>query len=170
MILVALVAVISAVAMYLLARYVRHSKTAEAIGSVTAIAEAAATYYESSDGAQPVGTTPDQARAMRHFPPSSNGTVPPSLDMVKGKRYQSSLADWAGPPWIDMRFSIPQPQYYAYSFDAQGSGVAARAAVTAQGDLDGNGKASTYSLGVSVDPGSFKARVDKDIKTHDPDE
>jgi len=166
---VALAAVLSALAMYGLARYVRHAKTAEAIGSVSAIAAAAAAYYDNSDGAQPVGTTPEAARAMRHFPPPSNGTVPP-LDMVRGKRYQSSLGDWSAPPWSDMRFSIPQPQYFAYSFDSQGSGVGAKAAATAQGDLDGNGIFSKYRLGVSVDPSTFKAKVDKEIEKTDPEE
>jgi type II secretory pathway pseudopilin PulG len=167
---VALAAVLSALGMYGLARYVRHAKTAEAIGSVSAIAEAAAAYYDNSDGAQPIGTTPEAARAMRHFPPPSNGTVPPSMDMIKGKRYQSSLADWAGPPWADTRFSIPQPQYYAYAFDSQGSGVGAKAVATAQGDLDGNGVLSKYRLGVGVDTSSFKAKVDKEIQKTDPEE
>jgi type II secretory pathway pseudopilin PulG len=166
---VALAAVLSALGMYALARYVKHAKTAEAIGSVSAIAEAAAAYYENSDGAQPVGTTPEAARAMRHFPPPSNGTVPP-MEMVRGKRYQSSLSDWNVPPWSDMRFSIPQPQYYAYAFDSQGSGVGAKAQVTAQGDLDGNGVYSKYRLGVTVDASSFKAKVDKEIEKMDPEE
>jgi hypothetical protein len=167
---IALAAVLSALAMYGLARYVRHAKTAEAIASVSAVAEAAAAYYENSDSAQPVGTTPEAARAMRHFPPPSNGTVPPSMAMIRGKRYQSSLADWGGPPWIDMRFSIQQPQYYAYAFDSSGSGVGAKATVTAQGDLDGDGLLSMYRLGVVVDPGSFKPRVDKEVEKTDPEE
>jgi type II secretory pathway pseudopilin PulG len=166
---VALAAVLSALAMYGLARYVRHAKTAEAIGSVSAIAEAAAAYYDNSDGAQPVGTTPEAARAMRHFPPPSNGTTPP-MEMVRGKRYQSSLADWNAPPWSDIRFSINQAQCYAYEFDAQGSGVAAKATATAHGDLDGNGIYSKYRLGVGVDNSSFKAKIDKEIEKADPEE
>jgi type II secretory pathway pseudopilin PulG len=167
---IALAAVLSALAMYGLARYVRHAKTAEAIGSVSAIAEAAASYYETSEGAQPVGTTPEAARAMRHFPPPSNGTVPPSIDMVRGKRYESSRADWAGSPWTEMRFAIQQPQYYCYAFDSSGSGVGAKASATAQGDLDADGILSLYRLGVSVDSSSYKAKVDKEIEKTDAEE
>jgi type II secretory pathway pseudopilin PulG len=167
---IALAAVLSALAMYGLARYVRHAKTAEAVGSVMAIAEAAAAYYDGSDATQPAGTTPDAARAMRHFPPPSNGSVPASPEMIRGKRYQSGMADWAGPPWADLRFSIPQPQYFLYSFESQGSGTQAKASAVAHGDLDGDGLMSTYRLGLSVDHATGKARVDKEIEKTDPEE
>ena len=95
---IGLLGLVSGVAMYALARYVRHSKTADAVGSLSTLAKASAAYYEASDATQPVGTSPDNAHAMRHFPPSSTRSVPPSLDDVKGKRYQSAAADWAMTP------------------------------------------------------------------------
>jgi hypothetical protein len=166
---VALAALISALAMYALARYVRHSKTAEAVAQLTAIAESAVTYYDKSDSTQPAGTTPEAAHAMRHFPPSSSGSVPADLASVRGKKYKSVAADWAGPPWADMRFDIRQPQYYAYSFESQGTGAEAKGTAGAEGDLDGDGKTSTYRLGVSADA-QFKAQVDKEIQKTDPEE
>jgi type IV pilus assembly protein PilA len=166
----ALAAILSALGMYALARYVRHAKTAEAIGSVTAIADAAAAYFDASDANQPAGTTPEAAHAMRHFPPPSKASVPPDSELVKRQRYQSTLADWSGSPWAELRFSIPQPQYYAYSFESQGSGVQAKAAVVAHGDLDGNGVSSTYTLRLECDPVNFKAKVGKDIEKIDPEE
>ena len=95
---VGLAAILSALGMYGLARYVRHAKTAEAAGSVTAIAETAASYYDASDTNQPVGTAPEAAHAMRHFPPSSKTSVPPDPESVKAKRYQSALPDWSVSP------------------------------------------------------------------------
>jgi hypothetical protein len=168
--LVALAAVLSALGMYGLARYVRHAKTAEAVGSVTAIAQAAAAYYDASDAKQPAGTTPEAAHAMRHFPPSSTTSVPPSADSVKGRRYQSTLADWSGSPWQELRFSIPQPQFYAYSFVSQGSGVQAKAWAIARGDLDGNGVASTFKLAIECDPVTYQAKVARDVDKTDPEE
>ena len=166
----ALAAILSAGGMYGLARYVRHAKTAEAIGSVTAIAEAAARYYDQSDSNQPAGTTPEAAHAMRHFPPGSKAAVPADADAIKGKRYQSTLADWTGSPWAELRFSIPQPQYYSYAFESQGSGAQATAAAIAHADLDGNGKISTYRLSIAPDPVTFKAKVAVEIEKIDAEE
>jgi hypothetical protein len=151
-----------------MARYVRHAKTAEAVGSLTTLAQEAAQYYDNSDATQPVGAVPDAAHAMRHFPASSTQTVPPSVDDVRGKKYQSAAADWAGPPWHDLGFSIPQPQFYSYSFSAEGSGLTAKATITARGDLDGDRLESKYSITVAPDT-AYRARV-QPLTVEDPDE
>jgi type II secretory pathway pseudopilin PulG len=149
----ALAAVLSAIAMYSLARYVRHAKTVEAVSSVTSLAGAAAENYNTSDATQPAGAAPHAVHAMRHFPPSSRVSVPEDPLSVRGRRYQSNLADWSASPWRELRFSIIQPQSYQYSFDAGGAGATAKALVTAQGDLDGDGMRSTYSLAIAPDEG-----------------
>jgi hypothetical protein len=138
---VTVVLVVAIVAMAAIARYERHARTTEAVTSVTAIARSAAAYYNASD----------EVRDKRHFPPSSTASVPPSLDMVRGIRYQSSAADWAWPPWRDIGFSIAGPQSYCYSFGAHGVGGGARASAEAHGDLDGDGRASTFMLSVGPD-------------------
>ena len=166
---VALAAILSALGMYGLARYVRNAKCAEAVGSVSAIADAAAVFYDTSDGNQPVGTSADAAHAMRHFPPSSKASVPPDLESVRARRYQSALPDWSVSPWRELRFSIPQPQYFAYSFESQGTGAAAKASVIAHGDLDGDGVTSTFRLDVVPDP-AFKAKVGDNMEKVDPEE
>lgn len=154
----ALTCVVAALGMYGTARWVRHSRTAEAIGSVQALAAAAADYYDKSDRDQPAGTKPEQGRAMRHFPPTSRASVPPSAEDVKGKRYQSNFADWSRSPWVELHFSMAQPQHYAYSFESQGRGREARATATAHGDLDADGNMSTFRLTVAPDD-QFKAVV-----------
>ena len=166
---VALAAVLSALGMYGLARYVRNAKTAEAVGSVTAIAAAAASYYDSSDANQPVGTSPDAAHAMRHFPPSSKAGVPADTESVRARRYQSALPDWSVSPWRELRFSMPQPQSFSYSFESQGTGNNAKASVIAHGDLDGDGVVSTYKLDIAPDS-TFKAKVSQPMEKIDPEE
>jgi len=165
---IALLGLVSGIAMYALARYVRHSKTADAVGSLSTLAKASAAYYEASDATQPVGTSPDNAHAMRHFPPTSTRSVPPSLEDVRGKRYQSAAADWAMTPWHELQFSIPQPQYYEYSYVSEGAGATAKATAVAKGDLDGDGIAATYSITIAPD-GQFRAQVGA-IAKEDPDE
>lgn len=165
----ALAAVLSAIGMYGLARYVRHAKTAEAMESVTRLGTAAAEYYNASDATQPAGATPEAVHAMRHFPPGSRVPVPEDPLSVRGQRYQSNLADWAASPWRELRFSIVQPQCYQYSFESQGAGGSAKAVVTAQGDLDGDGLRSTYSLEIEPDE-SITARVAPEMIKKDPEE
>jgi hypothetical protein len=165
---VALLGLVSGVAMYSLARYVRHSKTAEAVGSLSTLAKASAAYYEASDATQPVGTSPDNAHAMRHFPASSTRSVPPSIDDVKGKRYQSAAADWAMTPWHELQFSIPQPQYYEYSYVSEGAGATSKATAVAKGDLDGDGNTATYSITIAPDA-NFRAQIGL-VAREDPDE
>ncbi len=146
----AITSILATLAMAFVGMYVRHSKTTEALGSVQSMATQAADFYNQSDTTQPAGTTPEAAHAMRHFPLSSRLSVP-SVEIIRGKKFQSSPHDWAVSPWKDLRFSIHQPQYFAYSFESDGSGLTAHAAALAEGDLDGDGKSSLYRLEVHVD-------------------
>lgn len=165
----ALAAVLSAIGMYALARYVRHAKTVEAVSSVTALAAAAADAYNASDATQPAGASPAAVHAMRHFPPSSRLPVPSDPLSLRGHRYQSNLADWSASPWRELRFSIVQPQCYQYAFESDGAGATAKALVSAEGDLDGDGIRSSYSLSVAPDQG-LTAQVAKTMTKRDVEE
>ncbi len=163
------VSILGALAMYGLARYLRHSKTSEAMSATAAIAQAACVYYNESDANQPVGTKPDAAKAMRHFPPSSRASVPANAADVRGKRFQSAIGDWATSPWKEMGFKISTPQFYAYSFESQGSGPTAQATAVAHGDLDGNGVTSTFRATATPD-GSLVAKVSGQVQQIEPEE
>lgn len=163
-----LAAILSAVGMYALARYVRHAKTAEASASLAVLAKNAADYYNTSDATQPAGATPQAIHGMRHFPPSALSPVPADEKAVKGQRYQSNYADWASSPWSDLHFSIVQPQSYRYDFQSEGNGATAKATITARGDLDGDGTKSLYTVTVAPDQ-SLTAQVGTIVK-QDPEE
>lgn len=164
----ALAGILSAIGMYGLARYVRYSKTAEAVGSLNAIAKESAAFYNASDATQPAGSTPESIHAMRHFPPASTRSVPPDPDDVKGKKYQSAIADWSTSPWRELRFSISLPQFYVYSYESVGTGSTAKATAMAQGDLDADGEKSKYRISIAPD-GAFNAQVGPLEKT-EPEE
>ena len=164
-----LAAVIAALAMYGLGRYVRHAKTLEAVGSVHAIAQAAVVFYNESDSTQPAGGAKAASHAMRHFPASSRGTVPQAPDDVKGKRYQSTRADWSPSPWRELNFSIPQPQFYRYGFESAGTGRASLASATAEGDLDASGASSLYRQRVIIND-RFEAELAPTVERESPDE
>ena len=164
-----LVGILASLAMYGVATYLRRSKTAEAIAETTAIAQDACVFFNQSDQNQPAGTKPDDAKAMRHFPPSSRASVPASMDDVRGKRFQSALGDWAVSPWHDMDFKISTPQFYAYSFESEGAGSTATATAIAHGDLDGNGVPSTFRAHAAPDD-SLIAKVKGPVEQVNPDE
>jgi hypothetical protein len=166
--LLALAGILSAIAMVIMGRYMRHAKTAEAVGSLNTLAQQSASFYDASDATQPVGSVPDAAHAMRHFPTSSLRTVPPSVEDVRAKKYQSATADWASPPWHELGFSIPQPQYYVYAYASEGSGTTAKATISARGDLDGDGMESKFSITVTPDT-AYRARIGQ-MKQEDTDE
>lgn len=165
----ALGALLATVSMYLVARYVRHAKTAEAVGNVTAITQGAAAYYNESDAHQPAGTKPEQAKAMRHFPPAARQTVPADPAAVRAKKYQSAIGDWSVSPWVELQFKMNQPQCYAYNFESTGSGATATGTATANGDLDGNGMVSTFRSTVAPDD-KLEAIVSTTIERTDPEE
>src|SRR5262245_23155588 len=72
--LLSLVVLLSAVGMVAVSKYIRHSKTAEAVSSVESIAKGAAAFYDKSDFNQPAGSKPEAMKAMRHFPPPSSAS------------------------------------------------------------------------------------------------
>lgn len=164
-----LAAVLSAIGMYALSRYVRHAKTVEAVSSVTSIAGAASEFYNASDATQPAGAAPLAVHAMRHFPPSSRAPVPEDALSVRGRRYQSNLVEWSASPWRELRFSMVPPQWYQYSMEATGAGISAKAVITAQGDLDGDGSRSTYALTLAPDE-SLTVRITNPIVKTDAEE
>jgi hypothetical protein len=165
---VALAAILSAIGMYALARYVRHAKTTEATSSVTKIAERSAEYYNRSDETQPQGASPQAIHAMRHFPPGARFGVPAEAISVRGQRYQSNNADWAASPWKELGFSIVQPQCYQYGFESEGAGAQAKATVTAEGDLDADGQRSKYSITIIPDD-ALTAKIGP-LQKADPEE
>ncbi len=162
------ISILGALAMYGVARYLRHSKTAEAVATTSAIAQAACVYYNQSDANQPAGTKPEAAKAMRHFPPASRASVPANEADVRGKKFQSAVGDWSTSPWLDMGFKISTPQFYAYSFESNGSGTAAQATAIAQGDLDGNGIKSSFRVSATPDA-TFTAKPSA-VQQTDPEE
>lgn len=164
-----LAAVLAALAMYGVGKYVRHGKTLEAVGAVRAIAQAAITYYDESDATQPAGGSQAAVHAMRHFPASSHGSVPKNPEDVSGKKYQSTRADWSPSPWRELNFSIPQPQFYRYSFESSGTGRTSAATAVAEGDLDASGVRSTYRQRVIVND-KFEAELAPSVGPENPDE
>jgi hypothetical protein len=122
-------------------KYLQNAKMAEALSSVSAIGRAAETSYETE--------SPPTLCARASKP------VPESINMVTGKKYQSSSVDWsrdaaANAGFACLHFDVDVPQYYQYDYDTTGS--ASRQAegdgfrAIAKGDLNGDRHTSSFIL------------------------
>ncbi len=125
--LVAMVGVMAALAIYGVRRYVLTAKTSEAKAGVVQLAHGIAECHAAT-GALPPTTNP----------------VPLDLGSVAGQKYQSAPADWQQPAFDCAGFRVEQPQYYQYSWETEPDGVSGYA--VARGDLNGDGTFSTFRV------------------------
>lgn len=157
--------VIGAIAVAGVARYMRHARAAEAIGSVTAMGTGCVAAFDRSDANDPSSG----GHASRRFPSSARETIPKDRTTISGRRYQSASYEWEAVPWRDLKFSMSQAQSYAYDFKSEGIGAAASANAIAEGDLDGDKDFSRYTLRIVPDT-SLSARVASQIDIENGDE
>lgn len=136
-------------------KYLLDSKEAEARSNLHAIARELAVWWEEE---QPPPKPRHRTRLVS-FPP-----VP--KDVPRGTTYASTPDDWK--PWSALRFEIDSPQRYQYEIRAARDGKAAD--IVAHGDLNGDGKPSTFALHVRIDPKTHQLVFDPKPTEVDPDE
>jgi type IV pilus assembly protein PilA len=161
MIVVAIIGVLAALAIYGVRRYLASAKTSEAKNSIGAIARGAAGAYEKENtSSQNVGegTVSD---ASSHALCDDASPVPGAVPA--GKKYQPNTAagtDYdtgdATSGWKCIKFSLSKPHYYQYHYVKDGptpnSGNTTSACSTgcfsagAVGDLDGDAATALFEL------------------------
>jgi type IV pilus assembly protein PilA len=153
MIVVAIVGVLAVLAIYGVRKYIANSKTAEARNSLGQIGKDAATAYEKESMAASVLTQGTSTAVLRALCKSASLPIPNGIAGVQGKKYQSKPSEWSADQagnsgFACLKYSMDQPQYYMYSYAVTGAGTAVGDSftATAQGDLNGDGVASTFTL------------------------
>lgn len=156
MIVVAIVGILAALAIYGVSKYMKSSKTTEArnsLGQIGKDASAAFTREKMSNGLLAAQATAEVSNTLCN---DASNKVPAAKASIQGRKYQSSSKpgeDWqvgsesAG--WKCVRFTMDAPQYYMYGYDAPttSTGVDAEEfTATAEGDLDGDGTLSTFTM------------------------
>ncbi len=127
MILVVIMGVLAAIAVPAFTRYVRRSKTSEALGNIQKIMQGEVTYYQAS--LERGGTSFLSCAYTPSTPPSAT-------------KYPANVSRWTSDPnWTAVGFSLSDAHYYQYY--TLGDGVSVGAA--ALGDLDGDGIQSTFN-------------------------
>jgi type IV pilus assembly protein PilA len=162
MIVVAIIGILAALAIFGVRRYVASAKTSEARNTIGAIARGAVAAYERENADNQILANGASSTAAAQVLCASASAVPASAASVQGHKYQPSTADGAdfntGSPtagWKCLKFQLSQPMYYQYGYvTGVGTGKSGATAtgfeVSAQGDLDGNGVLSFFGRGADV--------------------
>lgn len=166
MIVVVIIGILAALAIMGIAKYTRAAKTTEAkrqIDIITKLADIA--YFNDRvdlPGALGAGVSTNISNQLCPSAALTPGTPPP------GQKYQSAPIDWEdGAGWECLGFDVNGPQYYSFQYNATGN--TAFEAI-AQGDLDGDGDASTFTRSATVDEVNGRILKSAKIDEVDPEE
>jgi type IV pilus assembly protein PilA len=152
MIVVAIVGILSVLAVYGVRKYVANAKTTEARNALGQIAKDGATGYEKDSMGGGVLNVNTSAAVSRQLCGSASASVPAGSASIAGYKYQSKPSEWnvdaaGNSGFACLKFSIDQPQYYMYSYSAQGSSNPGDSfTATARGDLNGDGVLSLFQI------------------------
>ncbi len=134
MIVVVILGVLAAVAIPAYSRYVKRSKTSEAIHNMSSIYQAQVVYYNT---AQERGTSGLQAFVYSSIRPAPVPTA---------SKYPADPVGWANDPgWAALGFSIDRGHYYQYWTKPADEAPLTRFYTSAFGDLDGDGVQSNFA-------------------------
>jgi type IV pilus assembly protein PilA len=152
MIVVAIVGILAALAIYGVRKYMANAKTAEAKNSLGQLAKDASGAFNREKMAAGVMAAGSSTGVANTLCGSATATVPAAVGSVKGKKFQSTQSDWDADNqykgWSCLKFSMAEPQYYMYGYAASGTqgNNGETFTATAKGDLDGDDVISTFTL------------------------
>ena len=149
MIVVAIVGILAALAIYGVRKYMANAKTAEARNGIGQMAKDAVTAYY-KEGMSPTVLALGSTAGLSNKLCVSSTAVPASDDTIKGKKYQSKPNDWSGAGWDCIHFSMNDPQYYQYQYTLEGTQEDGSFKCTAVGDLDGDDVTSLFTMSGGV--------------------
>ena len=149
MIVVAIIGILAAVAIPAFMKYIRRSKTTEALMNVRRMFDSAVAYYESEHAAS------DGAIIAKQFPDddgsnggAGGGSVTPASKCCinPGEKCAPQPSIWNHPTWSALNFSVDDPHYYQY----RAGGGRIDFDVGAVGDLDCDDIFSTFQRTAKV--------------------
>jgi len=165
MIVVAIVGILAVLAIYGVRKYIANAKTAEARNSLGQIAKDATTEYEKEGMAGTVLAAGGTSGILRAQCGKAGQPVPNGVANVKGQKYQSNPQtgnDWNfdnknNKGFACLKMTMDAPQYFMYNYTSDGDKSLATPSegtlftATANGDLNGDGNTSAFTIAGSVD-------------------
>ncbi len=169
---------VAAVSIYGVRRYLQATKTSEAKNTLGAIGRGAISAYERE--AVPGSLLQEGERSTQLTHALCKSAVPVPATVPSGKRYQPGGGPGSdyetGSPlagWKCLKFAITNPQYYQYDYRAGGNYKGPKRGLpdpgpngfeaSAEGDLDGDGKTSLFTLTGKVENGRVKLSTELHI-------
>jgi len=177
MIVVAIVGVLAVLAVYGVRKYIANAKTAEAKNSLGQISKDAVSAFEGERMSGAVLAEGSSTAVLRSLcqTGAANAGVPAAPPA--GAKYQSTKLDWSPVAdvtsnlgWPCLKFEMTQPQYYSYKYasDSTATTTGSIFSATANGDLNGDGVASTFQIKGEILSG--RLRVAPTIEEFSPEE
>ena len=145
MIVVAIVGILSSVAVPAFMRNARKAKTSEARVMVERLYNNARSYFSEEYNARGSGSV-----LARQFPATEVLTPAISCCSSPGYRCAPSVAIWSTPSWIALKFAMTDPHYFRYAFVSSGTETSSQFSAQAYGDLNCDGTLSTFEMIGSV--------------------
>jgi len=194
MIVVAIIGILAALAIYGVRRYLQSAKTSEAKNSIGAIARGAVSAYERETTAQQLVAEGTSASAFSHdICGGALSTVPAAIASVAGKKYQPNTnpgLDFetgdASSGWKCLKFTVTSPIYFVYGYQAQrvaGGGVTGAVpnatipaiaappvnslTIFANGNLDGDAIFSGFSQAGTVNTTTKSLKLTTEVSISD---
>ena len=146
MIVVAIIGILAATALPAFMKYVRRSKTTEAMMNIRKMYDSSVAYYAAEHTDASGHVLPKQF-------PTSQGPNPSkgACCTNAGKKCKPSNPLWTSATWKSLNFSVDDPFYYSYQYTSGGTDKTSTFLVDAYGDLNCNNVYSTYERKGSVD-------------------
>lgn len=157
MIVVVIIGILAALAIYGVRQYVTNAKTAEARMALGRMGKDAAAAYEGEQMGGSVMALGTTRGVTRRLCAAAQSPVPATLQ-ASGEKYQPTAANWrstgadaAGVGWSCLKFSMDQPIYFQYNYDTSFGATPTNAATgqtfTASATANMGGVYSVLSLG-----------------------
>jgi prepilin-type N-terminal cleavage/methylation domain-containing protein len=141
MIVVAIIGILAAVAIPAFSKYIKRSRTAEAVGHLNKMWAGSVTYYE-TDHIDGTGNP-----VAKQFPSLGKAAT---LESAKesgctdtGKCPGGAVA-WQQPEWVALQFSLPDPHLFLPRYTSTGTLRTATFTAEVTGDMDCNGVVSDF--------------------------